>query len=318
MIRKTYLLLAVLVLACQASFTAKVQFSRHKDEISIQVNGRPFAIYHFDPAVAKPYLSPIRAADGIIVTRRWPMDPHIPGEDHDHPHQRALYFAHGDINGLDFWGEAVFAKPGGPPHPYGRTTFRKLERMKDGELEAEFDLIGPNGKAMGAETQSYRFGGGRTTRMIDCTFTLTADHGPLEIRDTKEGTFAIRVAKFLDSPPGHMVSSTGGVGEPQIWGKRADWVDYDGHTHHTTLGIAIFDSPRNFRHPTYWMARGYGLFAVNPFGIRAFTGDPHKDGSVTVPAGRSLTLRYRVLIHEGNYLQAHVAQAYEHYAQAEK
>ncbi|MGH9352009.1 MAG: PmoA family protein, partial [Terriglobia bacterium] len=262
--------------------------------------------------------SPLRAANGVIVTRRFPMDPHIPGEDHDHPHQRALYFAHGDINGLDFWGEAVFARPNGPPHPYGRTVFSKLEAMRGGSpkgiLKAEFALTGPDGKPMGAETQTYEFSGDGTSRVIDCVFVLIANHGPLKIADTKEGTFAIRLAKFLDSPPARMINSKGGVGEKQIWGKRADWVDYDGRARAATVGVAIFDSPRNFGHPTYWMARGYGLFAVNPFGIRAFTGDPHRDGSYTVAAGQSLTLRYRVLIHEGDYLQSRVPQAYQRYA----
>ncbi|MGH9353234.1 MAG: PmoA family protein, partial [Terriglobia bacterium] len=274
--------------------------------------------YHFDPAIAKPYMSPICSASGVIVTRRFPMNPRVAGEDHDHPHQRALYFAHGDINGLDFWGEALYARPNGPPHPYGRTTFRKLIEMRGGSpngvLEAQFDLTGPDGKPMGAETQSYAFSGSRTTWIIDCTFTLIANRGPLKIGDTKEGTFAIRLAKFLDSPPSRMVSSTGGVGEKQIWGKRANWVNYDGESNGSVVGVAIFDSSRNFRHPTYWMARGYGLFAVNPFGVRAFTQDARADGSVLLKSGQSLTLRYRVLIHEGNYVKAGVAQAYRTYA----
>ncbi|MGH9469251.1 MAG: hypothetical protein ACRD1N_02780, partial [Terriglobia bacterium] len=55
-----YLLLAILVVTCQA-LSAEVQFSRHGNEIAIQINGRPFTVYHFDPAIAKPYMSPLRA-----------------------------------------------------------------------------------------------------------------------------------------------------------------------------------------------------------------------------------------------------------------
>ena len=32
------------------------------------------------------------------------------------------------------------------------------------------------------------------------------------------------------------------------------------------MTIAIFDHPGNVNYPTYWHARGYGLFAANPLG----------------------------------------------------
>ena len=141
---------------------------------------------------------------------------------------------------------------------------------------------------------------------------------PLKMGDTKEGTFAIRVVKALEEPTGHMLSSTGAVGEKDIWGKRADWVDYSGEVAGETLGIAIFDNHSNIKHPTYWHARAYGLFAVNPFGEHDFYNDPKRDGSVTIPAGGSLTFRYRVLIHHGDAKEANLAEAYEQYLKASR
>jgi len=132
--------------------------------------------------------------------------------------------------------------------------------------------------------------------------------------DTKEGTFALRLTQALNVPPGHVVNSNRSVGEKEVWGKRANWVDYYGKVDGEEVGVAIFDSPKSFRHPTWWHARGYGLFAANPFGIREFTGDPAKDGSWTIKQGKSLTLRYGVFIHHGNDKQAHVAEAYQRYA----
>jgi hypothetical protein len=76
----------------------------------------------------------------------------------------------------------------------------------------------------------------------------------------------------------------------------------------------VFDSPSSFRHPTTWHARAYGLFAANPFGAREFTGDPSKDGSWSVPEGKSVTFRYRVLIHEGKFGPAEIGAAYSKYA----
>ncbi len=299
-----------------------VELKREGYHVEITIGRRPFATYHFNPAIAKPYLSPLRSAQGTVVTRSFPMTMNLPGEDHDEPHQRAMYFAHGDIGGFDFWGEGAF--PRWSRHPaskFGRTVFRKLDEMRDGPdsgaLRAEFDLLTPEGQVIAGETQSYTFRGDERSRSIDCEFTIVANHGALRIGDTKEGTFAIRVVKALDSPPGRMVNSNGAIGEKSIWGNRADWVDFYGNVEGEEAGIAVFDNPKNFRHPTYWHARHYGLLAANPFGLREFTHDRRQDGSYIIEPGGSLNLRYRVLIHEGDYQQANVADAYRRYAAGE-
>jgi len=305
-----------------SSRAESVEIKRDGDRIDVRVGGRPFTSYYFGAATAKPYFFPLRSALGTIVTRGFPMVTDIPGEDHDEPHQRAMYFGHGDINGYDFWGEAAF------PHwsrhsasTFGRTVFRKLDEMRgapeSGTLRAEFDLMTPKGDTIATEIQSYIFKGDAQSRIIDCEFTILADHGPVKIGDTKEGTFAIRVVKALDSPPGRMVNSEGAVGEKAIWGKKADWVDFSGNVAGEDVGIAMFDHPKNLRYPAYWHARGYGLLAANPFGLREFTHDRHQDGSYTIAAGGSLTLRYRVLIHQGNLQQARIADAYRQYAEGE-
>jgi hypothetical protein len=96
---------------CSGAFGGElVELKRSGDQIEVRVGGRAFTTYYFDVAVAKPYLFPLRSAEGTVVTRRFPMVTNIPGEDRDEPHQRAMYFAHGDINGFDFWGEAAFSR----------------------------------------------------------------------------------------------------------------------------------------------------------------------------------------------------------------
>jgi len=249
------------------------------------------------------------------------MTSDVAGEDHDEPHQRAMYFAHGDINGFDFWGEAAFPKwSDHPPSTFGRTVFRTLNDIQSGadggSLQAAFDLVAPTG-TIAEEVHTYRFGGDEQSRIIDCEFAIHATHGPITMGDTKEGTFAIRVVKALDSPPGHMLNANGARGEKAIWGKRSNWVDYYGRVAGEDVGLAIFDHPHNLRAPTYWHARAYGLLAANPFGLKQFTGDRRQDGRHAIPAGDSLMLRYRVVIHHGNPSQAGVAEAYGQFA-AEK
>jgi hypothetical protein len=301
------------------SAAASVEVKRNGDRIDVLIGGHPFTTYYFGAATAKPYLFPLRSAQGTVVTRSFPMATDIPGEDNDEPHQRAMYFAHGDINGYDFWGEAEF--PRWSRHPastFGSTVFRKLDDMQggpdSGALRAEFDLVTSEGQVIAAETQAYSFRGDEHSRIIDCEFTIRANNGLVKIGDTKEGTFAIRVVKALDSPPGRMVNSEGAIGEKAVWGKRANWVDYYGTVSGEDVGIAILDDPKNLRHPTYWHARHYGLLAANPFGLKEFLHDRHQDGSYVIAAAGSLTLRYRVLIHHGDFHEARVADAYKQYA----
>jgi hypothetical protein len=308
--------------------SAPVSFTRQADTVQVTIGGKPFTTYNFDPKTAKAYLQPVRSASGLIVTRNFPIGDTVPppGHEHDnnldHPHQRGMYFAHGDINGFDFWSEEVFLRyygnePGGHA-PFGRMVFRKIEEMRGGSsfgtIRATFDLEGPDHKPFAEEVQQYTFSGDEGSRVIDSQFVIRANYGPVKFGDTKEGTFAIRLAPELDAPTGTMVSSEGGEGEAQIWGKRANWVNVDGIIDGQALGVAIFDSPKSFHHPTYWMARGYGLLAVNPFGLRDFLHDPRQDGSYTISPGASIQFRYRVFIHDGNYEQAGVAKKYSQYA----
>ncbi len=325
------LLVFTIFLACAflAGADETVKFQKQADSVEVLIGGKPFTTYYFGASSPKPYLHPLRSAQGTVVTRGFPMRTDIPGEVRDHPHHRAMFFAHGNINGIDFWGEGPPTKaaqtangvyyPTAGELPTGRTVFQKLDEVKShgqsGTLKAEFELVGPDGKAIGSESQEYTFSGDASTRVIDCTFTLTADKGiALKMGDTKEGTFAIRVVNGLSKPGVKMLNSEGKVGEDQIWGKRANWVDYSGEVEGESLGIAIFDNPANIKHPTYWHARDYGLFAVNPFGEHDFYHDPKRDGSVTIAPGESLTFRYRVVIHHGDAAAAQIAAAYSRYA----
>jgi len=313
---------SVLLASCAYAAGESVQVLREGTHINVVIGGKPFTTYYFDPKIAKPYFMPLRSAEGTIITRGFPIGNKVPpAHEHDpnlEPHQRPMYFGHGDVDGVDFWGEAIYPK-WSDDSVFGRTVLAKIEEAKggadSGTIRALFHLVGPRGRILADETQAFVFRGDQQTRMIDCVFTITANHGAdVVMGDTKEGTFALRLTKALNVPPGHVVNSNGSAGEKEVWGKRANWVDYDGKVGNEEVGVAIFDSPKSFRHPTYWHARGYGLFAANPFGIREFTGDYNKDGSWTIKEGKSLTLRYRVFIHHGNYQQAHVAEAYRNYA----
>ena len=258
----------------------------------------------------KPIFFPLRAASGTIVTRGYPMVPDVPGEAKDHPHHKGLWFTHGDVNGVDFWSES---------DKTGRILHRKLEVTKGdpkvGVLKSENDWVAPNSQVILKEVREVKIHSQPGVRVMDFDLKVTAVNGPVKFGDTKEGSFAIRLAQpFSDKDGGKMENSRGGIGEAGCWGKPAEWVDYSTKIKGEAVGVAIFDHPSSFRHPTHWHARAYCLFAVNPFGLHDFYNDATKDGSHTLKAGESLTFRYRVYIHSGNAQDAKIADQYKAYA----
>jgi len=302
----------VLLLAALPA-VSEVVLTRNEASVRIDVDGGPFTELYFGPGTAKPYLHPLRSASGKVVTRLYPMQV-VEGERHDHPHHQGLWFAHGDVNGFDFW-SATAERTGGK---FGRIVLRRLLRLENGAqrgtLSAEFDWLAPDGAVLLRELRTMIFHSDPALRIIDFDIRLEGVQA-VRFGDTKEGTFAIRVAESMnEARGGRLVSADGRTGEKQVWGTRAPWMDYCGQVEGETLGIAIFDHPSSFRHPTYWHVRGYGLFAANVFGWRDFTRRPDADGSARLEPGAAWRFRYRVVIHPGDAHAARLADLYARYA----
>jgi len=296
-----------------APLGAQVKFAQQADRIQVEIGGKPYTTFFLAQGGNKPYLYPLSTAVGIVVTRHFPMES-FPGETNDHPHQRGLFFSHGDINGYNFWA----TEPGSNTPKMGRMVLKKVLDAKSGEksgtIRAVFEGQNSEGRAIMTETRSITFYQDPRLRTIDYEIRIDAIQ-KLTFNDTKEGTFGIRLATSMtEDKGGRMANAEGQETEKNVWGKRSPWVDYFGPVDGQTVGVAIFDDPANPRHPTYWHSRAYGLFAANPFGVRDFTGDKSKDGSLTVDPGGSLRFRYRVVIHAGDVRGAHIADLYREYA----
>jgi hypothetical protein len=298
-----------ILLAAAASLPAQVKFSR--DQIDINIDGKPFTTFHYGTANGKPFLAPLRSASGKIVTRHFPMEL-VPGESRDHLHHTGLWFSYDDVNGVKFWeNDPSYTKP-----RIGRIVVRNAEWKdgdKSGTLTATMDWRDPNGKTLLVENRDMIFYSDPKLRTIDFIINLTPSVD-VTFGDTKEGAFAIRLADaFTERNGGKSMDADGRAMMKNIWGKRSNWVDYTATIDGEQLGVAMFDSPKNPRHPTYWHARDYGLFALNPFGQNAF--DPKLEESQwKVPAGQKLTFRWRVVIHPGDAQSGHVAELYQEYA----
>lgn len=297
-----------------------VQLTQLPDRIRVEINGALFTEYHFATNASRPFCYPLIGPGGMPMTRNFPME-RVSGEAQDHPHHRSLWYAHGDVNGVDFWAE-------GPKR--GRIVHVGFDEIRSGaevgSLRARNHWLGPDGQLMASDERVLRFHrGDGTARVLDFEITLQAVAGDLKLGDTKEGSMAVRLAETMrlkpnadnvGKPTGHIVNSEG-VRDGATWGKRAAWCDYHGPVDAHLRGIAIFDHPQNPRHPTWWHVRDYGLFAANPFGRSDFEqGTERGAGDLLVRAGEQVTFRYRFLLHEGDEQQGRVAAHYKAYLQA--
>jgi hypothetical protein len=292
-----------------------IQITEHTDRLRVELDGELFTEYHFDGG-SRPYLYPILAPGGARMTRQWPIEPGQ-NEEEDHVHHRAWWYAHGDINGVDFWSESAKA---------GRTLHDKFLEITSGPdtgvIRSTDKLVDAAGKIIATDERRFEFHRHPKVRMLDFAVTISASEGDLVFGDTKEGTMAIRLAETMrlkpnahlsDQPHGHIVNSEGDR-DGDTWGKRARWVDYYGPVGGKIHGVAIFDHPKNPRYPTWWHVRDYGLFAANPFGIHDFEKKEPGAGNLRVQRGQSITFRYRFIFHRGNEKDADIARLYEEYA----
>lgn len=281
--------------------------------VRVAIHGRAFTEYRAD-AGPKPFLYPVLDPDGAPITRSYPMEK-VEGEDRDHPHQRSFWFTHGDVNGVDFWA----SDPLNPPKPnYGsiRETARTtvVSGPAVGVLRTTDDWLGPDGRKVCEDERVLRFYSTEKGRVLDFDVTIKATAGPVKFGDTKEGMFGLRVASSLDVKrrQGGKITNAEGITDGAAWGQASPWVDYTGPVAGRTVGVAILNHPDSFRYPTTWHVRDYGLFAANPFGWRDF--GRKMAGDYTLPAGESITFRYRVILHEGDTAAADLPTAFQGYA----
>jgi hypothetical protein len=243
-----------------------------------------------------PIVYPIVGPTGKRMTRDFPMIHEYEGVKADHRHHRSLWFAHGNVNGLDFW--TVKNK-------IVHKRFAKAEC--DGEtvlLVTENDWIGNDDQILCRDVRTLRFAAEKDRRLIDFDITITAVQDKVVFGDTKEGSFGIRVPEAIAVETGKgglFVNAEGKLGEQEAWGKRSAWVDYHGIIDGEKVSITILNHPSSLRYPTYWHVRNYGLFAANPFGVSDFENlDDKQAGNHTLSKGESFTLRYRVVFRTRN------------------
>src|SRR6266550_1106154 len=233
--------------------------------VDIAIDGQPFTSYIWPATLKKPVLYPLRTAKGTIVTRGFPLE------------------------------------------------------QRPGELDVESDWITFDKKVLLKEHTRFVFRGGPGFRCVDRITTLRALDEKVDFKDEKDGLLGLRVVRALEIPSdkpevytdasghattvakldnagvnGTYLTSEGKKGDA-AWGTRGRWCNLSGLVGDEPVTITILDHPANPGFPTYWHARGYGLFAANPLGQKIFS-EGKQELNFSLPPNASVTFRYRILI----------------------
>ncbi|MDP3916435.1 MAG: PmoA family protein [Bacteroidota bacterium] len=321
---KTFCITAVVLLFAanigQAAKKETVEFKNFKSEkkVEVFVGGNLFTAFIYPDNMEKQSLYPIASASGKLITRGYPLDPR-PFERTDHPHHVGLWLNFGDVNGLDFWNNSFAIKPADKPK-YGTVKFRKVvnENPAKGTLVTSSEWVDVNDKVLLNEETTFVFEGTGNLRTIERTSKLTATQ-KVTFTENKEGLIGLRLDRAFEEPatkPDKFLDANGivtevpimnnegvngvyrnaeGISGGDVWSKRSPWVALRANKEGEILTVVIIDNAKNPNYPAWSHARGYGLFATNNLGGRAFDKNaaPVK---IILNEGESIVFKHKIVI----------------------
>lgn len=322
-------LLSLIVLSSvTASFAQKKEMVKvlketGKNKVDIYIGDKIFTSFLYPDSLEKPVLYPVHSANGTVVTRGFPLDPK-PGDPTDHPHHIGIWFNYENLNGLDFWNNSYAIKKE-KKHLYGWIKTDKILAVSSGatgKLAYHANWVNQQNEVLLEETTTFEFSGNGHLRIIDRLTTLKAVK-EANFTDVKDGLLGLRLAHELQMPAtedqkftdrkgnvtivkagtdhianGTYLTSEGKQGN-DAWGSRGVWCKVYGKMGNDSVSVAIIDHPKNPNYPTFWHARGYGLFAANPLGEKIFTNGKSAKNLQLKP-GETVTFRYRIMVEDGD------------------
>ena len=319
---KTCFLLAVILFFGEITFAqndVKVIKDPKAKKIDVLINNKLFTSFLYPDSIEKPFLYPVYTVNQTDVTRGFPLNPK-PGDPTDHPHHIGIWFNYENVNGLDFWNNS-YAIPADKKNKYGWIKTDQILQTSNGNkgiIAYHANWTNQQNVPLLSETTRLEFSADGNSRIIDRITTLTASMD-VNFNDVKDGMLGMRLAHELQIPTdkdqkftdnkgnvtivkggtdkvanGNYLSSEGKTGD-DVWGTRAAWCKVYGKMGNDSVSIAIIDHPKNVNYPTFWHARGYGLFAANPLGEKVFT-NGKSEKNLKLKKGEAITFKYRIVI----------------------
>ena len=284
-------------------------------------------IYHYGMPNYRPRFAPNvapsgRAGSGVGSTDGSQPKSITDDGPPDHTWHRSLWYACGDLNGVDFYLEPAAMNAGYGPHVgtgYGRIVHRSFDWMTSGPVWGGFQQ----------RAQWVAPDGTRPPRRRAPLPPVPAE-GPHAAVGHRSGVHPARRAGHLRSDERERPAADARRRHHRRVGRRHD-VTLDRRHRLTAVPRAArrmgglqrpvharagagagdlrhrhADHPSNRNHPNAWFVRGYGPVGTNL---------PYFDGALTLDRGETWTLRHRLYIHQGYAAEAGVAARFEEYAQ---
>lgn len=284
-----------IALSCQvASAQEKVTANKVGDRIEIRINGNLFTNYVLSEFEKYPFFYPVNGPSNASVTSM---------RNANYPHHSSLFFGCDKVNGGNYWQEGL---------ERGQIVSLRADIIESGKekvvIENECIWRRPGADAPIKDKRTITVSApskGKFQIDFDVTMEMLLD---VVIEKTNHSLFSGRMDPDLAVINGGvMINAEGETGEKNTFGKSSFWMDCSGQRLGKTEGMAIMQHPSNEWYPSPWFTRDYGFFSPTPMYW------PENDKNTLLKKGEEIKLRYRVLIHSGNHLEADIAQEFEKY-----
>jgi len=283
------------ILISLSSYSAKIIAEKSGSKINITIDGKFFTSYIFSEQEKYPFFFPVNGpvSGGSVTSMR----------NAEYPHHSSLFFGCDMVNGGNYWQEG-------------------LERGRIISVNACIERQGGDSAVITDECIWSRPGASspiRDTRRftitvpsnsvyqldVDITLEMLDD---VHIKKTNHSLFSARLAPDLAvTNGGTMVNAENMKSEKETFGKKSAWIDYYGKRGSITEGLVIMEHPSNIWYPSPWFTRDYGFISPTPMYW------PENGEEIFLREGTNLRLRYRVLVHSGNHIEAGIAEAFQRY-----
>jgi len=220
---------------------------------------------------------------------------------YDHPWHKGMWWSWKFINGVNFWEK----------NPKGTELVKVGITVGDdhsARIDIDIHYRIPQAEPVLTEKRRIEISApdDQGRYHIDWTVTFTATDKDVTLNKNWYGGMAARMAKRTS--PWTFRDSEGREGEKACSRKRARWIDFSGTLADSQeAGMAIFVHPDNLGQPPTWC-----VIQKMPYFNPVFAGAD----DYTLAAGKTLTLRYRMLVHPGLMTRQQVEAAWKAFSGA--
>ncbi|SHF39626.1 Methane oxygenase PmoA [Mariniphaga anaerophila] len=272
----------------------KVTAEKVGDKIEFRVDGNLFTSYILSEFEKYPFFFPVNGPSKASVTSM---------RNANYPHHSSLFFGCDRVNGGNWWQEGL---------ERGQIISLRADILETGAAKAvvENECIWrrPGADAPIKDKRKITVSAPSADKFqidFDIVMEMLED---VTIEKTNHSLFSGRVDPDLAVVNGGtMINAEGDSGEKGTFGKRSAWMDYSGKRMGKTEGIAILQHPSNEWFPAPWFTRDYGFFSPTPMYW------PENGEKTQLKKGEQIKLRYRVIVHSGDYSEANISGEFEKY-----